>query len=347
MRRWAGWLQGVCLATATAPVQAFLGGLRGWGNTPPGRLAPGPAWWLPLAPPVMLPERLCRRGSLWTPSAPEYGRLRGSGVGWLPTSWGYYSTSVRILQGGVGGGGGLRRPPADGDGWFCLGLCPPPAVGLGWRAPSISGGIGLACAAIPPAPPSDVFGNRGTPPVPPAGAAPPAPRLGVVASLGWRVWALPGLPLGTGEGQDAPVGRVVLLWRAPSISGGIGLACAVHQRGEWLGVRRCPTGPPSNVFGNRGTPPVPPAGAACVGAFGRLLGCAWVRGEGKGVVAGLPLTTPSSRCDAGGAGKAGGESQRSFRRAMPPAPRPERGGRPRRALASQVTLPCLAPPYLA
>ena len=38
-----------------------------------------------------------------------------------------------------------------------------------WRAPSISGGSDLACAAIPPAPPSNVFGNRGTPPVPPAG----------------------------------------------------------------------------------------------------------------------------------------------------------------------------------
>ncbi len=46
-----------------------------------------------------------------------------------------------------------------------------------WPAPSFSGGSGLACAAIPPAPPSDVFRNRGTPPVPPAGAAPPAPRL--------------------------------------------------------------------------------------------------------------------------------------------------------------------------
>ena len=51
-------LQEVCLATAMAPVPAFLGGLRGWGNIPPGRLAPGPAWWLPLAPPVMLPGPL-------------------------------------------------------------------------------------------------------------------------------------------------------------------------------------------------------------------------------------------------------------------------------------------------
>ncbi len=45
--------------------------------------------------------------------------------------------------------------------------------------------------------------------------------------------------------------------------------------GAWLGLRRCPTGPPSNVIGNRGTPPVPPAGAApparCLGNGNLLL----------------------------------------------------------------------------
>ena len=49
---------------------------------------------------------------------------------------------------------------------------------LVWPAPSFSGGSGLACAVVPPGPPSNVFRNRGTPPVPPAGAAPPAPLLG-------------------------------------------------------------------------------------------------------------------------------------------------------------------------
>ena len=44
--------------------------------------------------------------------------------------------------------------------------------------------------------------------------------------------------------------------------GGLVVACALLQRGDWLGLRRCPTCPPSNVFGYRGTPPVPPAGAA-------------------------------------------------------------------------------------
>ena len=41
---------------------------------------------------------------------------------------------------------------------------------------------------------------------------------------------------------------------------GLVAACALLQRGDWLGVRRCPTCPPSNVFRYRGSPPVPPAG---------------------------------------------------------------------------------------
>ncbi len=49
---------------------------------------------------------------------------------------------------------------------------------LVWPAPSFSGGSGLACAVVPPGPPSNVFRNRGTPPVPPAGVTPPAPLLG-------------------------------------------------------------------------------------------------------------------------------------------------------------------------
>ena len=44
-------------------------------------------------------------------------------------------------------------------------------------------------------------------------------------------------------------GRMVLSWPA-----------ALHQRRDWLGLRRCPTGPPSNVFGYRGTPPCTPGG---------------------------------------------------------------------------------------
>ena len=41
---------------------------------------------------------------------------------------------------------------------------------------------------------------------------------------------------------------------------GLVLACALLRRRVWLGLRRCPTGPPSNVFQNRGTPPVTPGG---------------------------------------------------------------------------------------
>ena len=71
---------------------------------------------------------------------------------------------------------------------------------------------------------------------------------------------------------------------------GFVLACALHQRRVWLGLRRCPTGPPSNVFWYRGTPPVPPAGAAppapclgegSVGVFPLgALGCFLARGRG-------------------------------------------------------------------
>ena len=85
---------------------------------------------------------------------------------------------------------------------------------LSWRAPSISGGVGLACAAIPPAPPSNVFGNRGTPPVPPAGAAAPAPRLGDGGGgAGGACWP----SAGYGEGEEREEGRGgVLAYRRPS-----------------------------------------------------------------------------------------------------------------------------------
>ena len=268
----------------------------------------------------------------------------------------------------------------------CFGLRPPSAGGLAWPAPLSqvahpptlletgghavppagaappapclgNGGFVLACALLqrgdwlglhrcPTGPPSNVFGNRGTPPVPPAGAAPPAPCLGnggfVLACALLQRWGWLGVrrcPTGPPSNvfrnrgtRCTPAGAAPLhpawgtgglFWLAPSFSGGAGLACvvvppahpptfletgglplyarrglrplhaawgtggaslshlppsagggtrcacwmggfvvacAVLQRGDWLGVRRCPTGPPSNVFGNRGTPPVPPAG---------------------------------------------------------------------------------------
>ena len=91
----------------------------------------------------------------------------------------------------------------------------------------MDGWSGLACAAIPPAPPSDVFQNRGTPPVPPAGAAPPAPCL--MATEGERSLTLLhgrggrflGCPCTRGEGWDVCPecggrdGSGDLWWRTP------------------------------------------------------------------------------------------------------------------------------------
>ena len=170
----AVWLQGACLETALALVPLFLGRLCAWG---------------------MFPQRPCRRGnSLWL--APVHyvcGRLEGREGGRRLTSWGYYSTSVRILQ---GGGQGPLTPVVQ---------------------PSISGGIGLACALLqrrvwlggrrcPIGPPSNVFRNRGTPPVPPAGAAPPAPRLGGTRVLLWRALLQRGARLACAAIPPAPLG---------------------------------------------------------------------------------------------------------------------------------------------
>ena len=293
------------------------------------------------------------------------GRLREREGGRWPTSWGYYSTLVRILQGGCGGGPGLRRPPTDGDGWFCLGLRPRSAKGLAWPAP-------LSHLAHPP-----TFLETGGHAVPPAGAAPPAPRWGdggsvvACALLQWGDWlggrrcpTWPTLQRFWKQGDTLyprrglrplhPAGGTgVLLWRAPSFSGGTGLAgavvppahpptflgtgghavppgggcalctllggggelphlplrtggrtrcacwtgglvvaCALLQRGVGLACAVVPPAPPSDVFRNRGTPPVPPAGAqppaprlgerGGVGAAGRFLTFRWVRGVGRG-----------------------------------------------------------------
>ncbi len=230
---------------------------------------------------------------------------------------------------GGGRGPGLRRPPADGDGWFCLGLPPPSAVGLAWRAP-------LSRPLRPP-----TFLETGGLAVPPAGAAPPAPCLGnggfVVACAllqqgGWfggrRYPARTALQRYWKQGDSLyprrglrplqPAWRTGgLLWLAPSFSGGVGLACAVvppaHpptlletgglavppagaappapclgnggvvvacallQRWGWLGGRRCPTGPPSSVIGNRGTRCTPGGGCAPCTLLRERGGCRGLR----------------------------------------------------------------------
>ncbi len=129
----------------------------------------------------VFPQRPCHRGTLHgEPPIPTLcGRLREREAGLGPLHWGHYSTPVRILQWG------------DGITW--------------------ADGFVLACALLrrrvcfglrrcPTCPPSNVLGYRGTPPVPPAGAAPPAPCAASVASLRWRIGTLPSLPPGTGTG---------------------------------------------------------------------------------------------------------------------------------------------------
>ena len=159
---------------------------------------------------------------------------------------------------------GLRHPSAEGLAWRAS-LSHRPTLQRSWEqgdspctpgggcapctllgdggslgpAPSFSGGSGLACAVVPPAHPPTLLGTGGLPLYPRRGLRPPHPAGG---------------------------------------RGFVG-ACAILQRRVWLGVRRCPTGPPSNVFGNRGTPPVPPAGAAppapCWGREGGVVCSPW------------------------------------------------------------------------
>ena len=57
-------------------------------------------------------------------------------------------------------------------------------------------------------------------------------------------------------------GRMVLLWPAPSFSGGTGLASAALQRRVVLACAAIPPVPPSDVFGYRGDPPAPPGGTS-------------------------------------------------------------------------------------
>ncbi len=145
--------------------------------------------------PWVVPSALLPQGdSLWlAPSAHVCGRLLGREAGRWPTSWGYHSTSVRILQWGWQG----PRTPASARRWG--------RMVLSWLAPSISKGSGLACAAIPPAPPSNVFGNRGTRCTPGGGCAP-------CTLLGggrrrcfptWRVGMLPSQGKGMGPLRSA------------------------------------------------------------------------------------------------------------------------------------------------
>ena len=149
----------------------------------------------------------------------------------------------------------------------------------------------MAGAVVPPSPPSNVFRNRGTPPVPPAGAAPPAPRLGAEAAsfLPRRVWS-----------------------RLPASGGG------ERDRGLTVTEAVVPPGPPSNVFGNRGTR-CTPAGAAlpapCLGNGGvgvfppGALGCFLALREGIHPLPNLPPSTRAGTEPPTRAGVGMGDSQ--------------------------------------
>ena len=127
----------LCHTTACARVPTFLGWMRAWGTSPRVALPSAPAWWLPLAPPVMLPGPL-PYGFTVGPQCIRYaaGSEKEKRAGG-PTSWGYYSTIVLILQwgGGITWTGGLVAASADGS-----------ADDLAWPAPSIGEGSDLACA---------------------------------------------------------------------------------------------------------------------------------------------------------------------------------------------------------
>ncbi len=216
------------------------------------------------------------------------GRLHGGTI----------AQSFVFCKGGVAGApdSGVRPPMGkDGFGLACAAIppappsdvfrnrgtrCTPrrglrplhPAGGTGvllWRAPSFSGGTGLAGAVVPPAHPPTFLGTGGH-------AVPPGGGCALCTLLGGG-GELPHLPLRTG-------GRT----RCACWTGGLVVACALLQRGVGLACAVVPPAPPSDVFRNRGTPPVPPAGAAppapClgdgggVGASGSFLTFRWVRG---------------------------------------------------------------------
>ena len=126
-------------------------------------------------------------------------RPSGAGGQDAPCGW-----SCCGLRPSFSGGIGLRRYPARSTlqrfpetGGLPLyprrGLRPlHPAWGTGvllWLAPSFSGGVGLACAVVPPAPPSDVC-VVGDTPTPPAGTKgslhPPLGRLRTALSPAWK-----------------------------------------------------------------------------------------------------------------------------------------------------------------
>ena len=163
------------------------------------------------------------------------GRLRGREAGRQPTSWGYYSTTF-VFCNGVWRGPGLRRPPADGDGWFCLGLRPPSAKGLAWPAP----------LSRPHRPPT-FLETGGLPLYPRRGLRPLHPAWGTE-----RAWFAHLAAEYGGKDKMLP----------PYWTGGLVVACGPPSAGgmAWLTPLSRPHHPPT--FLGTGGLAVPPAGAA-------------------------------------------------------------------------------------
>ena len=197
----------LCLTTAFAPVPAFLGGSCPLGCS---LSAPATGGFSVVSPQYIRyaagSEKEKRAG----------GRLHGGTI-----------AHPFVFCKGGGRGPGLRRPPADGDGWSCLGLRRPSAEGLAWPAPLSrphhpptfleTGGLPLyprrglrplppawrdeEGTVVPPSPPSNAFGNRGTHHTP-AEATPPAPCVGTAGGQG-RFLTFPRV---RGQGQRRPGG---------------------------------------------------------------------------------------------------------------------------------------------
>ena len=204
------------------------------------------------------------------------------------------------------GGGGWQGPltPASARRWGQMVLSwpdPPSGEGLAWRAP------------LSHLPTLQRLGYRGTPPVPPAGAAPPAPRLrdggSVVACalLQWGDWLGRGAiaphrpPTFSRTGGHAvpPAGAAL---PAPRLrDGGSVVACALLQWGVWLGLRRYPARTTLQRFWVQGDSPCTLLGAGMrggvvlhLGASGRFLACPCTRGQGQRAAPGSNAAVLSS-----------------------------------------------------